>query len=349
MESHLRLDFGALLPGVGVFGGVRRFLSLGNELVRRGHRYVLYHPDGTPPGWLPFHGEVRRLASLGDSAHDVLLCGEPSLLPDFAAAPARAKLFYVVLEGLPGERRLVRDPRWGLLANSTGIAARLRRRHGVEAHLAAGGIDLGLFHPGATPRPARPEPFRVLAYGRLSRPRKGTRIAVRAAEALATRAGRRLGAAGTATVHSVQLVLFDHVGPGNERDPRPELGCRVPVEFHLNLPQERLAALYAGCDVFVSAERRAGWNNTVAEAMACGTPVVCTSSGTRDLALHLQTAWVVRWRHPWPVARALRRIHGDAALRQRLSVAGRGRVGDFTWDRVADAVEAAARGRLRGS
>ena len=41
------MDFGALLPGMGVFGGVRRFLEIGNELIRRGHRFVIYHPEGT--------------------------------------------------------------------------------------------------------------------------------------------------------------------------------------------------------------------------------------------------------------------------------------------------------------
>ena len=77
------LDFGALLPGVGVFGGVRRFLALGNALVARGHRFVLYHPEGTAPGWLRFAGETRPLAALADAEHPVLLCGEPALVPDF--------------------------------------------------------------------------------------------------------------------------------------------------------------------------------------------------------------------------------------------------------------------------
>jgi glycosyltransferase involved in cell wall biosynthesis len=345
MPEPARWDFGALLPGVGVFGGVRRFLALGNELVRRGHRYVLYHPTGDRPGWMPFAGEVRPLATLADSRHDVLVCGEPSLVGEFASATARLKLFYCVLEKLAHERRIVHDRRWTLLANSSGIAARLRRRYRVHPEPAIGGIDLDFFRPTGPPRPPRPEPFRILAYGRLSRPRKGTAIVLRAAEALA-RGARRHPAWGGALAHPVQVVLFDHLGAGNERDPRPGVRARVPVEFHLDLSQEGLASLYSTCDVFVSAERRAGWNNTVAEAMACGVPVVCTSSGTRDLAHHGRTARVVPARHPWFFTRELRRLWRDPAERDRLRRAARAGLGAFTWSRLADRIEAVVVSRL---
>ena len=346
MPDAVRWDFGALLPGVGVFGGVRRFLAIGNELVGRGHRYTLYHPQGDAPSWMPFAGATRPLAELGAQRHDVLLCGEPSLLAAFAAAPARLKLFYCVLEKLAGERAIVGDARWTVLANSSGIAERLWRRYRVRAEPAIGGIDTELFRPRGPGRPLRPEPLRVLAYGRLSRPRKGTTLVLRAAEAVA-RATRAAPAWAGTLAHPVQVVLFDHVGPGNERDPRPDLQTTVPVEFHLNSSQEALAALYSTCDVFVSAERRAGWNNTVAEAMACGVPVVCTRSGTRDLARHGETAWVVPLRHPWFLARGIRRLRTDPELRGRFRHAARTRVAEFTWPRVAGRIEAIVAARLR--
>jgi len=341
-----QLDFAALLPGVGVFGGVRRFLEVGNALVRRGHRYVLYHPSGTPPDWLPFAGETRPLAALPQATPDVLICGEPSLLPPFEAATARAKIFYCVLEKLPDERRIVRHPGWTIAVNSTGLAQRLWRRHRVRAQPAIGGIDLDLFHPSGPPRPTRPEPVRLLVYGRLSRRRKGTDLAIHAAEMLSRRLASRYPAWGGALAHPVQLVLFDHVGAGNETDPRPRLQSRIPTEFHLNLSQPDLAALYSSCDIFISAERRAGWNNTVAEAMACGIPVVCTRSGTRDLATHLETAWVVPLRHSWFLAKGLRALTQSPDLRARLSRGAATRIRNFTWEQVADGIEIAARRAL---
>jgi len=89
----------------------------------------------------------------------------------------------------------------------------------------------------------------------------------------------------------------------------------------------------------VSAEKRAGWNNTVAEAMACGVPVVCTWSGTRDLAIPMETAWVTRWRHPWFLARGLRTLVAQADLRVRLREAALGHVARFTWERLGQRVE----------
>lgn len=342
------LDFAALLPNVNVFGGVRRFLEIGNELVRRGHRYVLYHPDGARPDWLPFDGEVRSLAALRNASHAVLLTADPGLVAEFDSAPARVKLFYCVHKNLPG-RAIARHPGWTLLANSSGLRQRLWRRYRVRAEDAIGGVDVRLFKPPADGvRPAG-EPFRVLVYGRLSRSGKGTNRAIRAVEHLASKLSRRWPARAGPPSHPVKLVLFDHVGPGNERDPRHLLRCRIPYEFHLNLQQEELAALYASCDVFVSAERRAGWNNTVAEAMACGVPVACTRAGTLDLAVHRHTAWVVRWPHPFFLSRALQALRHDPTLRQRLRGAALEKVREFSWERVAVRIEAIARSRLAAS
>ncbi len=174
-------------------------------------------------------------------------------------------------------------------------------------------------------------------YGRLSRKRKGVELAIRAVENFARGAVRSSARGGTQD-HPVRLILFDHLGPGNEEDPRDLLRTRLPHDFHIDLSQDQLAALYASSDIYVSAERRAGWSNTVAEAMACGTPVICTRSGTLDLALHRQTAWVVRWRHPWFFTRALHALHRDPALRQELRSRALEHVRSFAWGRVTDAL-----------
>lgn len=343
-----RLDFAALLPTVGVFGGVRRFLELGNELVERGHRFVLYHPDGNRPEWLPFQGEVRSLSELPDHKHQIAMCNAPSLLSEFEAAPAKLKMFYCVLEKIAHERHIVRHPGWTILANSTGILDRLRKRYGVRAEPVIGGVRLDLFRPNAeAASPSAARPFRVLAYGRFSRKRKGAHLVVRAvARALRTLRRRHTPRSPDPSPEPLQLVLFDHVGAGNESDPRDSLPGNVPVEFHSNQSQQELAELYKSCDVFVSAERRAGWSNTVAEAMACGTPVVCTRSGTLDLARHRETAWVVRWRHPFFLARGVLALHSEPELRGRLRRRALERVREFSWHHVAEQLERVARRRL---
>ena len=327
-QPNTSLDFAVLLPSLGVFGGVRRFVEIGNELIRRGHRYTLYHPGGDRPEWLPFAGEVRPLSAAAAARHQIAICNDPPLLEDFQRVHAELKLFYFVLENIRGERAIARHKGWTVIANSTGMAQRLWRRYRVRAGEVVGGINLDMFRP--LPE-ARAEQFRILTFGRLSRRKKGVPIVEGAVESLARRMSRSKGTDG----RPVKLVLFDHVGPGNERDPRDEFRCAVPHEFHINRPQEELARLYSGCDLFVSAEKRAGWANTVAEAMACGVPVVCTRSGARDLALHGETAWVVR-RQRWFVERGLRKMCGDPETAGRLRDNAIQHVRNYSWDRVAD-------------
>jgi len=94
-------------------------------------------------------------------------------------------------------------------------------------------------------------------------------------------------------------------------------------------------ALYQSAHVFIAAERKAGWCNTALEAMACGSAVGCTRSGTVDFARHGDTALVAPFRHEWFVGRAARRLLADPELRDRLSVAGPAEAGRWSWSGLA--------------
>jgi glycosyltransferase involved in cell wall biosynthesis len=100
-----------------------------------------------------------------------------------------------------------------------------------------------------------------------------------------------------------------------------------------------MAWLFSQADLFISGERRAGWANTAAEAMACRLPVVCTPSGSRDFAVHNETALVVPFAHPFLLRRQIMRLIKDPELRHRLSEAGHRKIGEFTWDALAERLE----------
>jgi len=323
----MRPDFGddmniaALLPHVEVFGGVRRYIELGNALVRRGHSYTLFHPGGGPPDWLAFLGQTRPFNALKEDEFDVGLCSEYSILPRFEELRAREKYFYFVMEGHKLEKEVVRR-NYRFLGNSEGICRRIERKYGVECPRAPGAINPGTFHP--LPDPLSKDRLNILCYGRIYRRCKGVHYVIRAVESLHRR------------YPQLRLVFFDTPVGADRRDPRSLIQTPVPCEFHLNLPQDRMAWLFGQADIFVSGEIRAGWSNTSAEAMACRLPVVCTKAGTRDFAFHNRTALVVPLPLPFLIRRQIRRLIADPVLRERLAEAGHKKILEFTWGSLAD-------------
>jgi len=316
------------LPHVGVFGGVRRFLELGNEWVAMGHTVTLYHPSGEPPAWLPYSGRLRPLAAAADESSDVAWCADPHTYGAFRSHAAAQHVYYSVIEGDAGAERAIADHGVRLAANSGALHAALARRSGRAVIDGVGGIRTSQFRPDPSARAGTP--LRVLVNGRRSRPKKGTDLVLRA---LAPLIGR---------VPAFEIVLFDTVDAHNRQDPRDGAPLPPGARFVLGPTQAELVALYQSSHVFVAAERKAGWCNTALEALACGCALVCTRSGTRDFARDGDNA-LVTWRHPWSLRRALRRVLGDAGLRERLAAAGPASAEPWAWPKLAEKLIAAVR------
>jgi glycosyltransferase involved in cell wall biosynthesis len=135
--------------------------------------------------------------------------------------------------------------------------------------------------------------------------------------------------------YDVELILFDSSTPGSP-DPRSGFDPGLPFRFYIDLPQERMASMYASADVFVSAEHRAGWSNTCAEAAACGLPLVCTGSGTTDFAVNGSTSIVVGRRNSSSIGRAMRKLYDDREWAVRMGREGAKGILEFTWEKVCD-------------
>jgi glycosyltransferase involved in cell wall biosynthesis len=308
------------LPHVGVFGGVRRFLELGNEWVAAGHHVTLHHPDGTPPAWLEFHGAVAPLADAARSRSDLAFCADPHTWSAFRAHDSGRHVYYCVIEGDPGLRAAVADRDVTLAANSGPLRAALERRAGRPVLDGIGGIRTTRFRPDASRR--ADSPLRVLVNGRRSRPKKGTDLVLRAL-------------AGLRDVPPFDVVLFDTVDAHNRQDPRDGAPLPPNARFVLGPSQDELVALYQSSHLFVAAERKAGWCNTALEALASGCALVTTRSGTRDFARDGDNA-LVTWRHPWFLRRAIARVLRDAALRGRLGAAGPASAEPWAWPALAE-------------
>ena len=87
--------------------------------------------------------------------------------------------------------------------------------------------------------------------------------------------------------------------------------------------QHRLAKFYRAADLFVHASLEECYGLTLAEAQACGTPVVIGSrGGILEIVENEQTALVVPPRQPAGLADAIARLLDNSALKSRLGAAG---------------------------
>jgi glycosyltransferase involved in cell wall biosynthesis len=96
----------------------------------------------------------------------------------------------------------------------------------------------------------------------------------------------------------------------------------------------------ARADVFALSSRYEGFGNVLVEAMACGVPVVATSSpGTREIVSVGVDGLLVDRHDPAALAAALERVLADEGLRGRLSQAARQNASRFALPQVAAAYD----------
>src|SRR5690242_15482507 len=129
-----------VLPHLGVYGGIRRFLELGEVWVKRGHRVAIFVPDpAAARPWLTFSGPILSLRELPLGGWDAVISPDPALFLE-ARSPGALRVYYSVLEKAPDEDRALRAADL-VLANSAGMRRYLARK-GVKAWDAAGGVNL---------------------------------------------------------------------------------------------------------------------------------------------------------------------------------------------------------------
>jgi alpha-1,3-rhamnosyl/mannosyltransferase len=111
------------------------------------------------------------------------------------------------------------------------------------------------------------------------------------------------------------------------------------------VPDEDLPVLYSGASAFVFPSLYEGFGIPPLEAMACGTPVVCSDAPPLPEVVG-EAALAVNARHPGEVADAIVRVLTDEALRSELRAKGLKRAGLFSVERAAritlDALEEVA-------
>ena len=111
------------------------------------------------------------------------------------------------------------------------------------------------------------------------------------------------------------------------------LGLEGQVIFTGYLPEPDLSALYSGADLFVFPSLYEGFGLPVLEAMACGTPVVCSDVASLPEVAG-DAALLVNPHDVDALAEAIRLALTDESLREELRRKGLERVKQFTWERT---------------
>lgn len=321
MDKQLKI--GVLLPHTKLYGGVKRFLELGNCFAKEGHQPFVFTPHADAPEWFDYKGAIRSFDQINDTKPDVLFFTEPRYIPQVSGSNARLKIFYFVRAN-ENLNKIKKDKSIRFFANSTNLVNLAKRKYNVEVFPAIGGINLSQYYPKNMKRQGE-RPFTVLAYGRISEKRKGTSYVVNACEKLHKKG------------YHIKLLLFET--PQNEKMEKAIRGFKtsVPHQVILNHPVDRNVEIFHQADVFAGPEKKAGWANTVVEAMASGIPVIASESGTNDFLFHEQTGLVVT-RNTRNVKNAILRLMNDEKLRMKLSKNGRKKVEEFDWQKLANRI-----------
>jgi glycosyltransferase involved in cell wall biosynthesis len=329
-----------LCPHLRIAGGVRAILTYADRLAAAGHAVEVVVPAKSRaralwrslrrvgPEWIPgFRARIVwvdrwRASALPDG--DAVVATAWQSAATVAAAPARCgRKFYFVqhYESLYHGEAAAVDATYRLplrkIVISTWLRDVMRERFDSEAEILVTPVDPALFHTvPVTVQTSRP---RVLMLHH-EYAWKGTADGF---AAVARVKGR---------IPALHLVGFGVSAPR---------GPAAYDEFHANLPQDRLADLYSGCEIYLCPSWDEGLGMPPMEAMACGAALVTyDNGGCRDYARDGETALVARRRDVADLSAKLEQVAADPALRARLAAAGSEFVrGAFEWGRAVRRLE----------
>ncbi len=267
---------------------------------------------GAAPGEVA--AEAGRLRFVALVHHP--LAEETGLAPPVAAALAA------------GERRALAAAR--LVVVTSGATARRLDAYGVTPSRVA------IVEPGTDPAPlahgSGDRLVHLLSVGALV-PRKGHLVLIAALAGIAE--------------HNWRLVCVGSV----DRAPATVEAVRASIrasglDDRVVLTGEgdaaRMACAYDAADVFVLPTFHEGYGMAVAEAIACGLPVISTPTGAIPDLVGSDAGILVPAGNVAALAAALARVLGDAGLRSQMTAgARRRRTGLPTWNRAAAAFSAA--------
>lgn len=241
------------------------------------------------------------------------------------------RLYYALVGAL--ERHTYINPRIALAAVSNRTAELLKRNfHRDDIYVIPNGVDASHFSPAAR-----------LARITSARERRG----LRRDDFVLLLIGNDWRVKGLTTVLEAMSLLPEVplrllVVGTDSQGPFREIAARFGVDGQClwETPQPDVLDFYAAADVYVSPSREDSFGLPVAEAMACGLPVITSAfAGVADCVRDGVDGFVLRDpRDAQALAQHVARLQKDVALRNSIGEAAAKAILAWTWDRNAAAV-----------
>lgn len=249
---------GAIIPHLDVWGGVRRYLEMGNAFVKMGHQYHLYCLKMGNP-WIPFKGDIFKFSDHKQFSHDLVLTGARDTMELLDDVRGEVKSVMVVDRMYPREYLNVYE-KWGNEYFWVGV------NHGWRAqfegrimlgYTCPGGVNTDLFKPDPS---RRQETKRVIFYAR-PQPR---------ANLMELEDGIN---------HFLSECPCDWEFVGYDNGDKSQT-INERIKFQQNKDQYEMVELMQSADFAISLKNKGMWDNNIAEAMACGCLPIANYSDT---------------------------------------------------------------------
>lgn len=258
-----KLTVAGLAPHINIHGGIRRYFEIGNELARQGHTFHLFaHRKQQKEVWMECLGELKPYEEFDKREYDLAFTGAEECFESIGQIRARQKVILVVAKFYAQKYKDL----WALAGGKyrwIGVASEWNTgMEEIRGECNPGGVNTEFFTP-AGPRLPREGRLRVCFYGRNNAGR-GVEELVRLA--------------GTLKDLGVEFTAFDAVN-------WPSVPEDNGVKLAKVSRQEELRQIYRENDIVLSAMPTAGWNNVIAEGMACGCFPAATPAGVKDLII----------------------------------------------------------------
>lgn len=338
----LRISF--LAPKIGLSGGTRIFLGYAHHLALRGHEVRVYVKDKSfvrrlvgnslrlgVPKWLgDFRAQVVRVPdftkkSIPDA--DVIFVTTAQVAQEVALFPREKGCKYYLVQHdeslYHANQNLVEKAYtqpFKRIAVSSWVLESLRSKFNVDASLLLNPIDREQFK--MIPGLRDVSEVRILL---LEHPFewKGTDEGYRIAQRIQAR--------------HPEVKIFGF----GARTSLPKGSCRRYDSYTYDPPQNDMAELYSRADIYLCSSWDEGFGLPSLEAMLCGAAVATyDNGGSRDFAIHEQTALVAQRRNIDALEHELERLVADKPLRDRVALEGKRQAELFpTWVEQAGILE----------